>query len=84
MPVIVTVAGPAMAVLAALKVSVVDAVELAGLNDAVTPLGRPEALNDTALENPLDEVTAIVVPAFAPWFTLTLCGEADRAKSAVP
>src|SRR5690348_17922786 len=73
-----------MAVLAALKVSVVDAVELAGLNDAVTPLGRPEALNDTALVKPLDGVTVTVVLAPAPWLTLTLCGEAESAKSGEP
>ena len=48
-PATVTTAEPAAAVLAAFRVSVVDAAELAGLNDAVTPLGSPEALKDTLL-----------------------------------
>ena len=65
-PVTVTVADPVAAELPAVRVSVVEAAELAGLNDALTPVGRLEALNDTALVKPLDGVTVTVVLALAP------------------
>ena len=42
-PVIVTVEVPVAAVLLAVSVSVLVPVVLDGLNEAVTPLGRPEA-----------------------------------------
>ena len=42
-PVMVTVNVPVVAVLLAVSVSVLVLVVLLGLNDAVTPLGRPEA-----------------------------------------
>ena len=42
-PVTVTVAGPVTAVPLAERVSTVDDGEDDGLNDAVTPLGRPAA-----------------------------------------
>ena len=43
MPVMVTVTVPVVAVLLAVNVSVLVLVALLGLNDAVTPLGIPEA-----------------------------------------
>ena len=43
LPVMVTVAVPVAAVLLAVSVNVLVPVVLAGLNDAVTPLGRPDA-----------------------------------------
>jgi len=42
-PVMVTVNVPVVAVLFAVRVSVLVLVVLLGLNDAVTPVGRPEA-----------------------------------------
>ncbi len=42
-PVTVTVTVPVAAVLLAVNVKVLVLVVLVGLNDAVTPLGRPEA-----------------------------------------
>jgi hypothetical protein len=65
-PVTVTVAEPAAAELAAVKVKVlVDAVE-AGLNDAVTPLGRPLAARLTALVKPPEGETVTVDVALPP------------------
>jgi hypothetical protein len=43
MPVMVTVTVPVVAVLLAVSVNVLVLVVLLGLNDAVTPLGSPEA-----------------------------------------
>jgi len=51
-PVIVTVACPAAAVLLADRVNTLVPVEGLGEKDAVTPLGRPEALKATPLEKP--------------------------------
>jgi hypothetical protein len=48
----VTVAFPKVAELLAVSVSVLVEVVLAGLNEAVTPLGNPEADRLTALVNP--------------------------------
>ena len=42
-PVIVTVAVPVAAVLLAISVNVLVLAVLVGLNDAVTPLGKPDA-----------------------------------------
>jgi hypothetical protein len=81
-PVMVTVAAPTVAVLEAVKVTVlVPAVE-AGLNAAVTPVGRPLALKATLLANPPTEVTVITLLAVAPWLTATLVGLAASEKSA--
>ena len=55
----------------------------AGLNATVTPVGAPDADNDTAEENP--PVTALVmvdVPAL-PCSTETEAGEAERLNPAV-
>ena len=60
-PVMVIVDVPTVALAAAVKVSVlVEAVGL-GLNPAVTPLGRPEALNVGLPLNPLTGTTVIVL-----------------------
>ena len=75
-PVMVTVAGPTVAVLEAVKVSVLVVVVLAGLNDAVTPAGRPLAVRPTELVKPLRSVTATVLVPLAPCTTLT--GASDR------
>jgi hypothetical protein len=74
-PVIVTVAGPTVAVLEAVSVSVLVVVALAGLKDAVTPAGRPEAERATDPEKLLRAVTAMVLVPLAP--CTTLADEAD-------
>jgi hypothetical protein len=65
-PVMVTVAVPATAVLDAVKVTVLVAVVEAGLNAAVTPLGRPLALKATLLANPPTGATVTTLLAVAP------------------
>jgi hypothetical protein len=68
------------------RVSVEEAPELtdAGLNDAVTPLGRPLALSATDSELP--DVTAVetVAVAFEPAATLRFVGLTEIEKSLGP
>ena len=59
-PVIVTVEVPAVAVLLAVSVSTLEVVEDAGLNEAVTPLGRPVAAKDTLPVKGLTSATVMV------------------------
>jgi hypothetical protein len=86
-PVTVTVKVPVVAVPEADRVSVELALPPAGgvtedgANDAVTPLGRPEALSETAELNPLRLLTVMVLVPEPPWVTLTEDGEADMPKS---
>lgn len=68
-PVIVTMNAPVVAVLLAVSVSTLELVEDAGLNEAVTPLGRPVAVNDTLPVNPPTSVTAMVSVPLAPCLT---------------
>jgi hypothetical protein len=88
-PVIVTVAVPVVAVDDAVNVSVDVALPFAGgvtgfvENDAVTPLGRPEALNVVAELNPFRLVTVIVLVPLEPCVTVTELGEAPMLKSGV-
>jgi len=80
-PVTVTVTVPVVAMLLLLAVSVnvlVPAV-LLGLNDAVTPLGRPDADKLTLLLKPFSGVTVMMLSLYVPWTTLRLLEEADRA-----
>ena len=65
-PVIVTLKVPAAALAPAFKVNVLILVVLTGLNDAVTPLGRPEALKVTLPLKPFCGTTVTVVPPLAP------------------
>ena len=83
-PVTVTVDVPVVAVLFAVRVNVLELVELVGLNDAVTPLGRPEAEKLTVLVKPLDGFTVMVLIPLLPCVTVRLDGEADKLKSAAP
>lgn len=78
MPVIVTAAVPVVAVILAVKVSVLFAEVGLVLNAAVTPLGRPEADKLTLLLKLLCGLTVMVLVPFAPWTTLRLLGEAER------
>ena len=52
-------------------------------NDAVTPLGTPDAVKVTAPLKPFDGVTVIVLVPLRPCVTLRLVGEAERVKSGV-
>jgi hypothetical protein len=77
-PVIVTVDVPVAAPALAVSVSVLVLVVLLGLNDAVTPLGRPEAERATLPVKPFCGVTAIVLVPAVPWLMVTLAGDAER------
>lgn len=59
-PVIVTVEVPAADVLLAVSVRTLEVVEDAGLNEAVTPVGKPDAANVTLPANGLTSVTVMV------------------------
>ena len=56
-------------------------VDEAGLKLAVTPVGKPLALNATALENPPARGIVITLDALAPRTTSTLVGFGESAKS---
>jgi hypothetical protein len=83
-PVTVTVTGPSVAVLDADRVRTL-LLPVAGftLKLAVTPLGNPLALNETASVKPPVRVTVIVLVPLAPRAMDRLVGEADSAKSGV-
>ena len=78
-PVTVTLNDPVAAVLLPVSVNVLVLVVLPGLNDAVTPLGRPDADKLTLPLKPFCGVTVMVLAPLVPWTTLRLPGEADRA-----
>lgn len=65
-PVMVTVEVPVAAVALAARVNVLLAVVGFGLNAAVTPLGRPEALKFTLPVNPFSGATVMVLVALLP------------------
>lgn len=65
LPVTVTVAAPVVAVELAVKVNVLVVVVLAGLNAAVTPVGRPETVSATAPVNPFLGETEMEAAAVA-------------------
>jgi hypothetical protein len=78
---------PAVAVDAAVKVSVDepepgDAMD-AGLNAAVTPVGRPEAERAIAELNPPETAVVMVELPVLPAATESEVGEADRVKAGV-
>ena len=76
-PVTVTLAEEAVAVLLAVKVSWLVVVVLAGLNDAVTPAGSPLAVRLTAPVNPFSDFTVMVLFPLAPAAILRLVGAAE-------
>jgi hypothetical protein len=83
-PMIVTVAIPVAAVLLAVVVNVLVLAVLAGLNDAVTPAGKPVATRLTFPLKPFAGVTLIVELApVAFCVVVTLAGDADSAKLGV-
>jgi hypothetical protein len=79
-PVIITVAVPVAAVLLAVSVNELAPVVLLGLNDAVTPLGRPDADKLTLPLKPFCGATVIVLVPLAPCAMVTLLGDAEIEK----
>ena len=79
-PVTVTVTIPVVAVPPAVSVKVLVLVALAGLNDGVTPLGRPDADNATLPLKPLSGFTVIVLEPLEPCVMVRLLGEAVSEK----
>ena len=79
-PLIVTVAVPAVAVLLAVNVSTLLPVVGLVAKVAVTPLGKPEAARATLPVNPFCPVTEMVVFPEAPCATLSEAGEAPSVK----
>lgn len=77
-PVTVTVTVPVVAMPLAVSVKVLVLAVLLGLNDAVTPLGKPDADKLTLALKPPSGVTAMALVPLVPWITLRLLGEAER------
>jgi len=77
-PVTVTVTVPVVAVLLAVSVNVLLLGVLLGLNEAVTPLGRPDADKLTLLLKPFSGVTVTVLAPLVPCTIATLPGDAER------
>jgi hypothetical protein len=69
-PVTVIVAGPTVAVLDAVSVRMLVPVVVDGLNDAVTPVGRPDAVRLTDPLKLLMSSMMMVLVALLPWTTL--------------
>ena len=55
---------------------------LLGLNDAVTPLGRPDADKPTLPLKPFSGMTVIALVPLVPCAIVTLLGDAEREKFA--
>jgi hypothetical protein len=83
-PVMVTELVPVVAELLAAKVTVLELVELVGLNEAVTPLGNPDAAKVTLLSKLPESVTVIVSVAVLPWITDRVDAEGAIEKPLVP
>ncbi len=76
----VTVTVPVAAVLPAVSVILLVLAVLLGLNEAVTPLGRPDAEKLTLLLKPFCGVTVIVLFPLAPRWIVKLVGDAESVK----
>jgi hypothetical protein len=79
-PVMVTVAGPVVAVLVAVSVNVLALVVLVGLNDALTPVGRPDADKLTLPLKPLSGLMEMVLVPLAPWTMVKVLGDVESVK----
>ena len=79
-PVMVTVTVPVVAVPLTVSVRVLVLVAGLALNDAVTPLGRPEADKLTWPLKPFCPLTVIVLVPLVPCVMFRLLGDADRVK----
>ena len=73
---------PVVAVELAVRVRVLVPVVLEGLNDAVTPLGNPDAKRVTLLLKPFSLFTAIELAPDVPCVMVTVAGDAESVKSA--
>jgi len=71
---------PVAALLVALSVRVLVVAVLVGLNEAVTPVGSPDAESVTLPEKPPAGTTVIVLWPLPPCCTLTLAGDAESVK----
>jgi hypothetical protein len=69
-----------VAVLLAVSVSTLELVEDAGLNEAVTPLGSPDAVNETLPVNPPVSATVIVSVPLLPCLMDRVDAEGLRVK----
>ena len=76
-PAMVTVIVPVVAVLLAVRVNVLVLVVLLGLNDAVTPPGKPDADKLTLPLKPFCGVTVMVLVPLAPCVIVKLLGDAE-------
>jgi len=76
-PVTVTVTVPVAAVLLAVSVNVLVLAVLLGLNEAVTPLGSPDADKLTLPLKPFRGVTVMVLEPLAPCTIVKLFGDAE-------
>ena len=79
-PVMVTLVVPTAAVPLAVNVNVLVFAVLVGLNDAVMPLGSPEADKLTLPLKPFRGTTVIVLAPLPPCVMVTLLGDVERAK----
>jgi hypothetical protein len=77
-PVIVTVDVPVATLPLAVNVSALVLVAELGLNDAVTPLGKPDAARLTLPVKPFCGAMVMVLEPLAPCAMLTLPGDAER------
>src|SRR6266849_2440479 len=84
LPVIVTMDVPAAAEALAVSVNVLVVVVGFGLNAAVTPLGRPEAVKVTLPVKPFKSVTVMVLVPLLPSATVREFGEAPMMKPGTP
>jgi len=73
----VTVTVPVAAVLLDASVNVLVVAVLLGLNDAVTPLGRPDADKLTLLLKPFCGLTVMVLVPLVPCTIIKLFGDAE-------
>ena len=84
-PVMVTVAGPFFAVELAVNVTTLDDAVGFVPNDAVTPFGSPETVNETFPENPFSGVTLTVpLPLPTPCWIVTVDGVVENLKVGFP
>ncbi len=76
-PVMVTVTVPVVAVLPAVSVNVLVLAVLLGLNDAVTPPGKPDADKLTLPLKPFCGVMVMVLVPLVPCAIVKLLGDAE-------
>ena len=79
-PVMVTVDVPGAAELLAATVSILDAAVGLALNEAVTPVGRPEAARVTLPLNPFRSATVTVSVPLLPEATVKVEGAGESSK----